>query len=197
MKKNNVYAIIPAAGSSSRFGNENKLLLCINGKTIIRRVIETIIESDIKYAVVVTGCYRTDIENIIISEKIGYVYNTCWESGMGCSISAGMKFLSKKFDLQINDGIMIQNADMPFVKTATVNLIIKYFFESDKLITAPKFKNITGHPVIFNTIFSKELSELSGDHGGKKIIKSQKDKICFVKIQSNEIIADIDYKNFS
>ena len=61
----NISATILAAGSSSRMGRDNKLLLPVHCQPIINHVCNAVMKSKIKNVVVVTGYQHSQIEEIL------------------------------------------------------------------------------------------------------------------------------------
>ena len=75
-----IWAIILAAGESKRMKSP-KMLLPVEGKTLIGKVIENVLESEIDKVVVVTGAYREEIEKITDSLSVLHCYNDNYKDG--------------------------------------------------------------------------------------------------------------------
>lgn len=75
-----------------------KLLLPFNGKTMIERVIENIIRSQVFCTLVVLGSYRDEILGSISHLPINYCYNENYRKGMLSSVKYGFKNLPEDFD---------------------------------------------------------------------------------------------------
>ena len=73
-----ISATILAAGRSSRMGDENKLLLPLNGDFVINRICHTVLNSGLKPVIVVTGFQHTQIEKAL-PKMIDHIANqkTC------------------------------------------------------------------------------------------------------------------------
>ena len=91
----NIGAVLLAAGTSQRFGADNKLLANIGGKPIIRLVAEETVHSGAE-VVVVTGCDHLLIEKALESLPLRFVHNPSWTRGMGSSIAAGVMVLGSQ-----------------------------------------------------------------------------------------------------
>ncbi len=79
-----------AAGASRRFGDDNKLLAHIDGRTLLERIVNALAIAGIADIVVVTGHDRAAVEEALRSRPVRFVHNAGWEGGMGSSIAAGV-----------------------------------------------------------------------------------------------------------
>ena len=92
-----ISAILLAAGQSQRMGGDNKLIKKYIKKHLINHILDTLIKSKIKKIIVVSGFQSSKIKKIIVrNNKINFVYNKNYKSGMASSIKAGLKRISKK-----------------------------------------------------------------------------------------------------
>ena len=181
---NNIVGILLAAGQSTRFG-ENKLLHPLtDGKTIVEHSVNNLLSACSNSIVVINN--NTDPLKKILSETtIKFIENTNAEKGMGSSIARGVLATADA------DGWLIVLADMPFVQSKTIHLIMQNIKQS-KCIIAPSFKQQRGHPVYFSKHFFKELVQLNEDFGARQIIKKYQDKITLIEIDDIGIFRDID-----
>jgi choline kinase len=92
-----VSATILAAGSSSRMGEENKLLLPVNGIPMIRQVVNTVLKTKLSPVHLVTGFDRKNILEAVLNLSINEVYNP------NESISAHKVCLTSDSDILIKD----------------------------------------------------------------------------------------------
>ena len=91
-----ISAILLAAGQSKRMRGENKLTKKIQSVPLIKHSIKNILASSINELIVVLGYQKEIIEKLIDKhEKIKFVFNKDFESGMASSIKAGLNHLSK------------------------------------------------------------------------------------------------------
>jgi molybdenum cofactor cytidylyltransferase len=96
--------LILAAGQSSRLGSP-KQLLEYNGASLIKRVVQTALDSEIGRVTVVLGANANKIGTELDMPGLCLIENSDWEEGMASSIRAGVKAIT---DLEPDtDGIMI------------------------------------------------------------------------------------------
>ena len=178
--------LILAAGSSSRLG-EPKQLLKFNGKTLLRNVVEEAIKvSD--FVIVVTGSIHSQISKEIEDLKVKIIENINWNKGIGSSIKIGIIQLLNEF-LEVKN-IIISVCDQPFLETSVFLDLIQMQKDSQKGIVASKYSDTLGTPVLFTETYFKELSELSGQEGAKKVLQKFKDDIAEINFEKGAI--DID-----
>lgn len=92
--------------------------------------------------------------------------------GMGASLAAAATYLLSRPNLHLTKeptALLVALADMPWIKSTTYQEIINTL--KHHLIVAPSFQGKRGHPVGFQTELLRDLSQLSGDMGAKKLIE--------------------------
>jgi len=86
-----ISAILLAAGQSKRMNGENKLIKEIHGIPLIKLSVKNILASSVVELIVVLGYQKEIVEKLIDkNEKIKFVFNKDFESGMASSIKAGL-----------------------------------------------------------------------------------------------------------
>jgi molybdenum cofactor cytidylyltransferase len=183
-----ISAILLAAGQSQRMGGDNKLIKKYIKKHLINHILDTLIKSKIKKIIVVSGFQNSKVKKIIVkNEKINFVYNKNYKSGMASSIKTGLKRISKK-----NIGFLIIHADMPKISRKIINKLYEAIKNKDKEIFVPIYKRKLGNPVGFKYSMLKKLKKIKGDKGAKKIIKRNKKKLYLVKVNAKSIFNDLN-----
>jgi molybdenum cofactor cytidylyltransferase len=113
--------ILLAAGSSVRFGADNKLLVDIGGRPLIRSAAEAITQGDIVSEIVgVTGYDQPLIERALDGLRLRFANKPNWPKGIGSSIAVGASALGSNLD-----GAFIMPGDMPFVPAALLERLIE------------------------------------------------------------------------
>ena len=174
-----ISAILLAAGESKRMNGENKLTKNINGKPLIKRSVQNILDSSIDEIIIIIGYQSEIIKNIINkNKKIKFIFNNDYKSGMASSIKIGINNLSKK-----TEAFFICLGDMPMINKKIYNQLIKH--KKNKEIIVPTYKNQQGNPVLFSILMKDEIMNIEGDSGAKKILKKNKDKI--LNLETNDL----------
>jgi len=181
-----ISAILLAAGQSKRMNNENKLSKKIQGIPLIKLSVKNILASSIDELIIVLGYQKEIIEKLIDkNEKIKFVFNKDFESGMASSIKTGIDNLSDK-----TEAFFICLGDMPMVNHDIYNQLIKS--KDNKEIIVPTYKGQQGNPVLFYKSMKEKVLDIKGDVGAKKILELNKDKILNLVINDQSITKGFD-----
>ena len=175
--------IILASGFSRRMG-QNKLLMKINNKEIIRTVIQEIKKSNITKIILVAR--DENVIKIGIEENITVIKNNNSDLGQSESIKLGVKEANPENDFMFFCG------DQPFLDKDSINKLIEESRKCEENIIIPKVKEKYGNPVIFPRRFKYELENLKGDIGGKQIINNNKKIVKYIEIDNELFLKDID-----
>ena len=181
-----ISAILLAAGQSKRMDGENKLIKEIQGAPLIKHSVKNILAASVDELIIVLGYQKETIEKLIDkNNKIKFVFNKDFESGMASSIKTGLNNLSYK-----TEAFFICLSDMPMVNHDIYNQLIKS--KDKKEIIIPTYKGQRGNPVLFDKSMKEKIMNISGDAGAKKILELNKDKILNLEINDQSIIKGFD-----
>jgi len=176
-----ISAILLAAGQSKRMNGENKLTKEIQGIPLIKLSVKNILASSIDELIVVLGHQKEIIEKLVDrNEKIKFIFNKNFESGMASSIKTGLNNLSEK-----TEAFFICLGDMPMVSPDIYNQLIKS--KDNKEIIVPTYKGQQGNPILFDKSMKEKVLDIKGDGGAKKILELNKAKILNLEINDQSI----------
>lgn len=192
----NTAIIILAAGASSRMGAPKQLLL-VDGKTLIKRICDTAMDTPCHPIVAVLGANRNLIRQETERMPITVIDNPQWENGMSSSIKMGLAgaYMTEK---AIEAAIFL-TVDMPYVSAELINKMIEKAESDEKIeIVACKYNSQMGIPVLFKRSLFTDLLELTGDEGAKKVVIKNKDKTAFIDFPEGKLDLDTidEYRNF-
>ncbi len=181
-------AIILAAGESSRNSGGNKLLMPLEGVSIIERVYKTAQSVKFEPIVVVTGFEAEGIRAAMAGSGANLKYNINWESGMASSLSLGARNLPDNIG-----GFAVLLGDMPLITLPIMATLLAHFIDlkCDRIVF-PIYEGEQGHPVFFPTRFLKEIRDLKGDAGAKTLLKKHADQCHEVDLETDAVIIDCD-----
>ncbi|MGL4986107.1 MAG: nucleotidyltransferase family protein [Treponemataceae bacterium] len=175
--------IILAAGKSTRMGT-NKLLLDFKRIPIIEHSIRSAKNSNLTNIILVVA--SNDLDFLAKKYAIEILYNQHADKGQSQSIVQAVRHCHNK------KALLFMVADNPLLKTQTINEMIELYEKSDMIIV-PEYKKEYGNPVIFPSRFFMELKSLTGDCGGKIIIKNHRDEVIIYQA-TEEVLFDVDTK---
>lgn len=179
--------ILLAAGGSSRLGRP-KQLLEFNGKSLIRRAADTLVNSNCRPITVVLGAETERSTAELDGLDVAICINENWQSGMSSSIVAGLNSLLKTEPTL--DAVVVTLCDQPHVDSADIDEIIAAFSETQRPIVAAQYGETTGVPALFSREMFADLFQLEGDKGARQLIRENSELVRSVHIEKAAI--DID-----
>ena len=182
-----IYGIILAAGEGKRMGKV-KLTLPLGNKKLIEWVLQVAKSTPLdKYFLVVRP---EDKEIIKTGKKWGaeIVLNPDFRKGMSTSIKKALL----KINTQEAEGFFLILGDQPLITSKIINKLIKSFSPGKGEIVVPYFKDKRGNPTLFDICWKDELMAITGDVGGRVLIKAHLEKVKRINISDKAILFDID-----
>ena len=200
-----------AAGNSRRFG-KNKLLVEWNGRPLYEYGLNTLKEA-VKD--------RTDSEILLVSQypnilqahpEVVCVYSPKSTEGLSWSIRAGIECVLGREqkreqqqecrrlpDWQEGDlWLLFLTADQPLVEKETIQNLLLQADNAERLtsgktrIIRARYAGKEGSPVLFHASLIPELQQLSGDEGGRSVIRAHREEMAFVDAAEERQMADVD-----
>ena len=185
------YMIYLAAGLSSRYGS-NKLLEMVDGKPMFRHLLDILTvmkeEEPHRYELVVVTAYD-EIEESVKGLPVKIVRNNNQELGASHSIKLGLEACG---EIGQHDHVMFAVADQPYVQEDELFGFIHMYKRSYKGIGCLSYQGVMGNPVIFQGKFVPELMALTGDVGGKAVVKAHLSEVFQYEADSELSLQDID-----
>ena len=182
--RKNIVGILLAAGQSTRFGSNKLLHPLNNNKSIAQQSAHNLIQACPNSIAAVNNTSSTLAESLS-DTGLKIIENTEADQGMGRSIACGVQATADA------DAWLIVLADMPFLQTQTIKIIMQNF-KAKKCIIAATYQHQQGHPVLFSKHFFDELTQLNRDAGARDILKNNLELIKLVELNDQGILQDID-----
>lgn len=153
MNDNKFSVIITAGGTSSRFGNTNKLLECIKDKTVIEETVSKFIDFD-------------NIDEIIIPANISIipVLQDMFQNPKIKIIEGGnsrQKSVSNALDVVKNDFVIIHDGARPLIRKDTISYVMELVVDKNAVSVMTKttdtIKEVDSEGRIIRTIDRSKL----------------------------------------
>ncbi len=180
-KYKRVDAVIMASGYSTRFGEGDKLLKEVEGVPVVEYLLRTLKELPLE-SIVVAG-KSLEIERLCSKYGYTYIENTKAHLGQSESIKAGLKAAS-------GEGTIFLTGDQPLIKEESLLKLLQTFQDTD-LITRTVSEGVPSSPVIFPGRYRKDLMNLTGDMGGREVMRKA-GRIAEVEFSDRDEFMDID-----
>jgi molybdenum cofactor cytidylyltransferase len=181
-----IWAIVLAAGESRRMGSP-KMILPYEGMTIIEKVLENVLASNVEKVVTVLGSHWEEIMKVIERFQVPHCYNSNFKDGMLSSVKCGFEFLPREFR-----AAMVFLGDQPMVETSVINQMINGYEESGKGILVPVFQNKRGHPLMVDKKYRDEIINLDDPEGLKGLLLRHPVDLLEVNTENSSVLDDID-----
>lgn len=166
-----VHGVVLAAGTSSRYGAENKLLQRVDGEPIVRRAARTLLEAGVEEVVAVVGHEADAVREALDGLDVRLRENEAYEAGQSTSVREGVRDAAD-WDA---DAVLIALGDMPFVAPASVTALLRAYEAWDASALAAAYEGQRGNPVLFDARHFDALADVDGDVGGRDILLTADD----------------------
>jgi molybdenum cofactor cytidylyltransferase len=166
-------AVILAAGKSSRFragggSDPTKLVAKLDGKPIVRRVVEAALAAKVRPVVVVTGYARESVEAAVADCDVSLAFNPKFASGLASSLSVGLSAMRRDVA-----GVIVLLGDMPQVGAPLIDALIDAFLaRMDALAAVPLHEGRRGNPVLLSQKLFERAMRLTGDEGARRLMQT-------------------------
>lgn len=174
--------VLMAAGNARRFG-DNKLYAQVEGKTLLRRAMESIPGQLFSTVAVVTQ-YPEGEE---MAREFGFlcIRNAHPDWGISHTIRLGLEALSGC------DAVLFQVSDQPLLRRSSIEALIGLWLQRPDHIAALGHGGVRGNPCLFPARFFPELLSLSEDHGGNMVIRAHEESLILLEVAEEEL-HDVD-----
>ena len=178
--------LLLAAGNSRRYGR-NKLLEPVEGQAMYSRVLEAFLEAGCGLPDIITQ--YPEIEEKCRSLALRVFLNPEPDRGISSSLKIG---LSRNLDRPY---CLFSVCDQPWLRPETIRRFILAYLGQKKGIGCLSYKGKTGNPCIFSSMYYPELLSLTGDIGGKAIIRKHPEDVFLFEADDEKELTDIDVRS--
>ncbi|WP_049982626.1 NTP transferase domain-containing protein [Halorubrum sp. BV1] len=186
-----VAGVLLAAGTSSRFGDDNKLLATVDGEPVVRRAARTLVDAGVNPVVVVVGYEADRVRDAVADLPVRVAVNDAYEAGQSTSVRTGIGALGDTDASGDVDAAVIALGDMPLVDSATVETLIAAYAAGAGDALAAAYDGDRGNPVVFDRRFFDRLVAVDGDVGGREILLAG-DASALVAVDDPGVRRDVD-----
>jgi molybdenum cofactor cytidylyltransferase len=187
-----VHGLLLAAGTSSRFGEANKLLAEVEGEPIVRRAAETLLASSLASVTVVTGHEAERVRSALADLDVTVVHASDYDAGQGHSVARGVAAVREAHPDAT--GVLVALGDMPDVSALSVDRLVAAFEAEKGSALAAAFGGERGNPVLFGAEHFDALATTAGDTGARALLLGGDDSV-LVETADPGVRRDIDRRS--
>ena len=183
-----VAALVLAAGQSRRMGPANKLLIPVDGKPMVRHVVDALAGARIETVHVVIGHEAEAVKQVLTGHNVSFTLNPHFDEGLSTSLQAGLAALPDDID-----AVLVCLGDMPGIRATDIEAIIRAYDPSEgHAIVVPTHQGKRGNPVLWDRRFFEAMTSISGDTGARHLIGENEDLVIEVKMDDPAVLEDFD-----
>jgi molybdenum cofactor cytidylyltransferase len=180
-----IAGVVLAAGASTRMG-EDKLLLRLEGESVLQRAARRASEAGLDPVVVVLGHDAARARAELTGLRCHCVVNPEWSLGKSSSVRAGIAAVPPEAIAAI-----VILADMPFVTAGMVSALVLTYRRGGARVVGSQYGDVHAPPVLYDRSLFGELAALEGDGCGKQVVKRHGDEAAILSWPPSAL-ADLD-----
>lgn len=180
----NVYAVVLAAGSASRFG-ATKQLADFDGQSLVQRAMQTANDACGDHSMLIVGHDRLAVTASCCNSQGFIAVNNDYADGLGTSLASAVRSLR-----HVADAVIVLLADQPLVSTQHVQSLASAWSGSENEIVATAFGETVGPPVLFPSACFDDLAALTGDTGGRHLFEDPRFQLQTLEFEAAAIDVD-------
>lgn len=188
-----IYALIPAAGKSTRMSGKPKLALPLGGHTVLQRVIFALKRAGVERTLVVVGAHVAELVAHAQSAGAETLLLPIETPDMRATVEAGLRWLEDRYHPQASDGWLLVPGDHPTLDAETVRHLLQAKNDhSERSIIVPAFQGRRGHPTLIDWKHVPELRRWPRDQGLNVYLRGCHAETLEIAVATDTILVDLD-----
>jgi molybdenum cofactor cytidylyltransferase len=180
-----IAGILLAAGTASRMGS-NKMLLPLEGESILRRAARRALAGGLDPLIVVLGHESDRAAKEIADLPCQWALNPLYREGVNSSVKSGILAVPREVP-----AAMVMLADMPFVTSEMIAAMIERFRASEAPLVISDYAGVNAPPMLYDRSLFTELLTMTGEGCGRQVVRRHRDE-AEVLAWPESALADLD-----
>ena len=190
-KPPNIFAVVLAAGTATRFGSTKQTAM-VGCESLVRRASELACGACGNRTLLVAGHDLAAVVRSAERQCRFVAVNDRFQDGIGTSIALAASCLS-----HAADAILLLLADQALITPRHVQELLQKWTGRDTHIVATAFADSLGPPVLLPRATFARLAALSGDHGAKSLFEDDCFELSAITFEDARIdvdtLGDLEY----
>lgn len=180
-----VAGVILAAGASRRMG-KNKMLLELDGESLIRRAAKRALAAGLSPLVVVIGHEADRLRAELKGLPVTIAVNPAYTGPTSGSLHQGLNALGSDVDAAI-----VMLGDMVQVTAETLAMLIAAARGTEASLVVSRYGDVTAPPLLFRRALFAELLAWTGEGCGKAVVQAHKHEAMYID-RPQALLVDVD-----
>jgi molybdenum cofactor cytidylyltransferase len=187
-----IFAIIPAAGKSSRMGRP-KLALPVGGKRVLELVVEALRLGGVDQVLVVLAPHAAELRSMAESAGANVLMLDEETPDMRATVVAGLTWLDQTFHPAPGDFWFLVPADHPSLSVVVVQKLLQGSRQAaGQSVFIPTYQGQRGHPVLIGWSHVQAVRTFSPGQGLNVYLRQQPLATREVPVDEADILFDLD-----
>jgi molybdenum cofactor cytidylyltransferase len=180
-----VAGVILAAGASSRM-RKNKMLLELEGESLVRRAVRRALSAGLSPVVVVIGHEPERMRVELQDLPVVLAVNPDFTGPTSGSLHRGLNALGEDVGAAV-----VMLGDMVRVTQETLTMLVAAARGTDAPLVVSRYGDVTAPPLLFRRALFPELLAWTGEGCGKTVVKAHSHEAMYVD-RPVALLADVD-----
>ena len=185
------FAIIPAAGHSTRMGRA-KLSLPLGDRTVLEHVVTALRDGGVDRILVVIGQHVPEL--VRLAESAGAEVCLLSEStpDMRTTVERGLRWFEDRYHPRPNDWWVLAPGDHPGFGANVVRQLLTAAGRSDRSIIVPAHAGRRGHPTVIAWKHVQGIRALPTSEGINRYLRAQEAETLQLEVTEAGVLLDLD-----
>jgi molybdenum cofactor cytidylyltransferase len=187
-----IFAVVPAAGQSTRMGRP-KLALPFKDKTVLDALVQALRHTEVDPTVVVVGPHVSELAAIARAAGAEVCFLERQTADMRATVEAGLEWLEARWHPRADDCWLLVPADHPRLDPDIIHRLIEASREASPFsIWVPTYQGKRGHPTLARWAHVPRIRAHRGDQGLNAYFREYAAETQEVPVASAAILEDLD-----
>jgi molybdenum cofactor cytidylyltransferase len=194
-----VAVVILAAGASTRFGGI-KQIASVGGQSMAARAAGIAASAGADRVLVVVGAHSGETiaalglaghaeQSQTMKPPIEVIENLHWASGQASSVAAALSIIGDDYD-----AALFMPVDQPFLHALLLQRMVAEWRGGARLVAPAVHGEMRGAPALFGKEYFDELRSLSGDVGGRAVLRRHASQVAIIEVPADQL-SDVDTRD--
>ena len=166
----------------------NKLLAIVEGKPMIRRVVEAGLSSKVDETIVVLGWEEHKLREVLTDLPCRLVVNSEFEKGQSSSLKAGLMEVHSA-----TRAMLVLPGDIAKIDSLSINKVVDSYMLNAGTIVVAAHNGKHGHPILLDRSLFGEIVQITEEtYGLKAVVRKYEHEVRLVEVGTDNILRDVD-----